>query len=184
MVFNNGCNHRTCTFHSEHTASVRSPSMSQTNTSKHSQRSSHNPYRNCDDKTSVNPFLDDKEADTQVDQAQLSPMFVDYLRKKTASPDIDLEKTNVISDISDKYRGIKITHSISPDDGKTTDCDRRHTFDTFVDQRRISDNAGQSKRVGHGWQIARALKRVLSSKDRDTRKARQHEAALPQGLAT
>lgn len=160
--------------------------MTQSNTRKHSQRSSHNPYGNHDDKTPVNPFLDDndnKETHIQDDQAQLSPMFVDYLRKKTATPGIDLEKTTVTSDISDNYREIKVAHTVSPVDGKTMGCDREHTFDTFVDQRRISGNAGQSKRVGHGWQIARALKRVLSSKGRDTRKARQHEAALPQGLA-
>ncbi|KAF9698558.1 hypothetical protein EKO04_003456 [Ascochyta lentis] len=155
--------------------------MMQTHSSK---RSSHNPYRDYDDKIPANPFLDEKEKalSTEDDQTQLSPMFVDYLRKKTAAPASDLEKIS-LNNTNDKYNGIKIAHTISPIDGKTVTCDREHTFDTFVDQRKVSSDAGQSKRVGHGWQVARALKRVLSSKGRGARKARRHDEALPQGLA-
>ncbi|KAF1350455.1 hypothetical protein EJ07DRAFT_184173 [Lizonia empirigonia] len=162
---------------------MRSPMMMKTQASK---RSSHNPYLNHDDdKPSANPFLDEKEKalSTKDDQSQLSPMFIDYLRKKTAA--VDLEKIDTASDTNDKYRGAKIAQTISPIDGKTIGCDRLHTFDTFIDQRRISGDAGQDKRVGHGWQVARALRRVLSSKGRGTKKARKHDDALPvpQGLA-
>ncbi|KZM21457.1 uncharacterized protein EKO05_0006264 [Ascochyta rabiei] len=158
--------------------------MMQTRPSKRSQRSSHNPYRDYDDKIPANPFLDEKEKalSKEDDQSPLSPMFIDYLRKKTAAPSSDLEKIDT-ANISDKYHGIKIAHTISPVDGKTLGCDREHTFDTFVDQRKVSSDAGQTKRVGHGWQVARAMKRVLSSKGRDTRRARRQEEALPQGLA-
>ncbi|KAJ4310566.1 hypothetical protein N0V94_008384 [Neodidymelliopsis sp. IMI 364377] len=150
-----------------------------TQTSKRSQRGSHNPYRDHDDNTHTNPFADEKHSDSD-DQTQLSPMFVDYLRKKTAAT--DLEKINTQLDTNDRYRGTKIAHTVSPVDGKTMGCDRFHTFDAFVDQRRLSDDAGNEKRVGHGWQLARALKRVMSSKGRGTNKSR-HANALPQGLA-
>jgi hypothetical protein len=155
-----------------------------TQTSKRNQRNSHYggpTHYEHDTKAPTNPFDDeDKKSIDSDDHTQLSPMFIDYLRKKTTAP--DLEKINPKCDISDKYSGLKVTHKISPVDGKTLGCDRSHTFDTFVDQRRISGDAGQQKRVGHGWQVARTLKRVLSSKGRATRKAR-HTSALPQGLA-
>ncbi|KAJ4332333.1 hypothetical protein N0V95_009685 [Ascochyta clinopodiicola] len=150
-------------------------------TTRSSKRSSHNPYRDYDDKMPANPFLDEKEKALS-NEDELSPMFTDYLRKKTANPSSDLEKIDT-ANINDKYHGIKIAHTISPVDGKTLGCDREHTFDTFVDQRKVSSDAGQSKRVGHGWQVARALKRVLSSKGRGTRRARRQDEALPQGLA-
>ncbi|KAF2624115.1 hypothetical protein BU25DRAFT_413687 [Macroventuria anomochaeta] len=159
--------------------------MTQTHTSQRSQRSSHNPYRDYDDKLpATNPFLDekaldDKERRTSHDQTQLSPMFIDYLRAKTGAP-VDLEKIN--TDIKDKNRGTKIAQTISPIDGKTVGCDRTHTFETFLDQRRISSDAGREKKVGHGWQVARALKRVLSSKGRGTRKTR-HDDARPVRVA-
>lgn len=135
------------------------------------------------DNAPTNPFADQKEKRDSTDsdkQAQLSPMFIDYLRKKTGAP--DLEKIDTQSNVNDKYRGVKIAQNISPVDGKTTGCNRSHTFDAFVDQRRLSGDAGEERRVGHGWQVARALKRVLSSKGRGVRKAR-HASALPQGLA-
>lgn len=157
--------------------------MMQTHTSQRSQRSSHNPYRNFDDKMPTNPFLDEKLLDetkhhSSDNQTQLSPMFIDYLRAKTGAP-VDLEKI----DTSDKYRGVKIAQTISPVDGKTVGCDREHTFESFVDQRRISGDAGREKKIGHGWQVARALKRVMSSKARGSRKARPHDDALPVRLA-
>jgi hypothetical protein len=169
------------------TASTRSPSkMQQTQVNKRSQRSSHNPYRDYDDKLpATNPFLDekvidDKEHRTSHDQSQLSPMFIDYLRAKTGAP-VDLKKIRTdVNNNNDKYR----RYTISPLDGKTEGCDRTLTFDTFVDQRRISGDAGREKKVGHGWQVARALKRVMSSKGRGTKKARPFDDALPVNLAT
>ena len=153
--------------------------------SKRSQRSSHNPYRDYDDKLpATNPFLDektldDKEDGTSHDQSQLSPMFIDYLRAKTGAP-IDLEKIRTDVDTkNDKYR----RYTISPIDGKTEGCDRTLTFDTFVEQRRISGDAGCEKKVGHGWQVARAFKRVLSTKGRGPKKARPFDDALPVKLA-
>lgn len=157
--------------------------MTQTHTSKRSQRSSHNPYRDHDDKLpATNPFLDEKfvdekESRTSHDQTQLSPMFIDCLRAKTGAP-VDLEKINTDTNANDEYR----RYTISPLDGKTEGCNRTHTFETFLDQRRISGDAGREKKVGHGWQVARALKRVLSSKRRGTKKAR-HDDALPVRLA-
>ena len=172
------------TLHHQRTANIPSPTMMKTHTSKRSQRSSHNPYRDYNDEMpTTNPFLVEKEEalSTKDDQTQLSPMFINYLRKKTAP--IDLEKINTASDVNDNFRGAKSEQAISPVDGKTMGCDRLHTFDTFVDQRRISGDAGQDKRVGHGWQVGRALRRVLSSKGRGTKKARRHDEALPQRLA-
>ncbi|KAF3048038.1 hypothetical protein E8E12_008045 [Didymella heteroderae] len=148
-----------------------------------SKRSSRNPYRDYDDKLPpTNPFLDDKveedkETRTSHDQTQLSPMFVDHLRAKTGAP-IDLEKINTDTKISDKYK----RYTLSPIDGKTEGCNRTHTFDTFVDARKVSGDAGQTKKVGHGWQVARALKRVMSTKGRGSRKTRYDEA-LPVRLA-
>lgn len=149
-----------------------------------SKRSSRNPYRDYDDKLPpTNPFLDekveeDKEIRTSHDQTQLSPMFVDYLRAKTGAP-VDLEKINTdTTKINDKYK----RYTLSPIDGKTEGCDRTHTFDTFVDARKVSGDAGREKKVGHSWQVARALKRVMSTKGRGSRKAR-HDDALPVRLA-
>ncbi|KAF3040424.1 hypothetical protein E8E11_005839 [Didymella keratinophila] len=148
-----------------------------------SKRSSHNPYRNHGDKLpTTNPFLDnmveeEKEIRTSHDQTQLSPMFVDYLRAKTGVP-VDLEKIDTDTKVNDKYK----RYTLSPIDGKTEGCDRMHTFDTFVDARKVSGDAGQTKKVGHGWQVARALKRVMSTKGRGSRKAR-HDDALPVKLA-
>lgn len=156
----------------------------QTHASKRSQRSSRNPYRDYNDETPVtNPFLDEKEKvlSTKDDQTELSPMFINHLRKKTAAS--NLEKINTTSDVNDKYRSAKIAQTISPVDGKTMGCDRMHTFDAFVDKRRLSGDAGHEQRVSHGRQVGRALRRMLSSKGRGTRKARRHDEALPQGLA-
>ena len=156
--------------------------MMQTHVSVRSQRSSHNPYRDYDDKLpTTNPFLDtemsQEEPRTSRDQTQLSPMFINYLRAKTGAP-VDLEKINADTDTSDQY----CRYTISPTDGKTEGCDRAHTFEAFLEQPKISGDAGREKKVGHGWQVARALKRVLSSKGRATRKTR-HDDALPVRLA-
>ncbi|KAJ8108413.1 hypothetical protein OPT61_g8188 [Boeremia exigua] len=148
-----------------------------------SRRSSHNPYRDYDDKLpAVNPFVDkqvlvEEEPRTSHDSTQLSPMFVDYLRAKTGGP-VELKNINTNTPIDNKSR----RHTLSPIDGKTEGCDRAHTFDAFLDQRRISGDAGREKKVGHGWQVARALKRVLSTKGRGTRKPR-HDDAPPVRLA-
>lgn len=155
----------------------RSPSMStmQTRASSGSQRSSHNPYRQYDNKSpTTNPFLDreiTEEPRTSDDQDQLSPMFVDYLRAKTGSP-VQLDRST-----SRKYTDEYRRYTISPVDGKTQGCDRSRTFDAFVAQPQISSDAGQTKKVGHGWQVARALKRVMgSTKGRGARKASHDEA--------
>lgn len=164
-------------------ASTHSSSMMQSHTSVRSQRSSHNPYRDFDDKLpATNPFLDkdspsEEEPRSSNDGSQLSPMFVDYLRAKTGAP-VDLEKINTDTKINDKYR----RYTLSPVDGKTEGCDRTHTFDTFLDNRRVSGDAGREKKVGHGWQVARGLKRVFSSKERGTKKSR-HDDAPPVRLA-
>ncbi|KAF1924726.1 uncharacterized protein M421DRAFT_424612 [Didymella exigua CBS 183.55] len=148
-----------------------------------SKRSSRNPYRDYDDKIPpTNPFLDgrieeDMEHRASPDQTQLSPMFVDYLRAKTAAP-VDLERINTNTKVNDKYK----RYTLSPIDGKTERCDRTHTFDTFVDARKVSGDAGQTKKVGHSWQVARALKRVMSTKGRGSRKNR-HDDALPVRMA-
>lgn len=148
-----------------------------------SKRSSRNPYRDYDDKLPLaNPFLDgkveeEKEVRTSYDQTQLSPMFVDYLRAKTAAP-VDLEKINTDTKINDKHK----RYTLSPIDGKTEGCNRTHTFDTFVDARKVSGDAGQTQKVGHSWRVGRALKRVISTKTRSSRKA-SHDDALPVRLA-
>ena len=156
-------------------------STMQTGASSGSQRSSHNPYRQYDNKSpTTNPFLDGgitEEPRTSDDQDQLSPMFVDYLRAKTGSP-VQLDRSN-----SRKYTDEFRRYTISPVDGKTQGCDRTHTFDGFISERKISGDAGQTKKVGHGWQVARALKRVMgSTKGRDARKA-SHDEAPPVRLA-
>ncbi len=156
--------------------------MMQTHSSQRSQRSSHNPYRDYDDKLPMtNPFLDkqvlnEEEPRASDDQTQLSPMFIDYLRAKTGVPELEKIKTDTSAD--NDYRRL----TISPIDGKTEGCDRTHTFEAFLDQRRISGDGGREKKVGHGWQVARALKRVLSTKGRGTSKARRDDA-LPVRLA-
>lgn len=128
-------------------------------------RSSRNPYRDHEDKLpSTDPFLDDKvgegkEFRTSHDQTQHSPMFVDYPHTKTGIL-VDLEKTSTDTYVSDNYR----QYTPSPIDGKTEDCDRTLTFDTFVDAHKVSADAGQPKKVGHGWQVARALKRIMNTK--------------------
>ena len=95
--------------------------MQQIQVNKRSQRSSHNPYRDYDDKLpATNPFLDekiidDKEHRISQDQSQLSPMFINYLRAKTGAP-VDLEKIRTdVNNTNDKYR----RYTISPMDGKT-----------------------------------------------------------------
>lgn len=148
-----------------------------------SKRSSRNPYRDYDEKLpSTNPFLDenleeDKEIRNSHDPTQLSPMFVDYLRAKTGAP-LNLAKIDTDIKADDKYK----RYTLSPVDGKTEGCDRTHTFDAFVDARKVSGDAGSEKKVGHGWQVARALKRAMSTKGRGARKAR-HDDALPVRLA-
>lgn len=164
-------------------ASTQSTSMMQSHTSVRSQRSSHNPYRDYDDKLpATNPFLDketpsEEEPRSSHDQDQLSPMFMNYLRAKTGAP-VDLEKINTDTKVNDKYR----RYTLSPIDGKTEGCDRTHTFDAFLDRRRVSGDAGREKKVGHGWQVARGLKRVFSSKGRGSTKA-SHDDAPPVRLA-
>jgi len=164
-------------------ASTQSTSMMQSHTSVRSQRSSHNPYRDYDDKLpATNPFLDkeapsEEEPRSSHDQDQLSRMFMNYLRAKTGAP-VDLEKINTDTKVNDKYR----RYTLSPIDGKTEGCDRTHTFDAFLDRRRVSGDAGREKKVGHGWQVARGLKRVFSSKGRGPTKA-SHDDAPPVRLA-
>lgn len=98
-------------------------------------------------------------------------MFVDYLRAKTGSP-IDIERANSSAKVMDQQR----RYTISPVDGKTHGCDRSHTFDAFLAQPKISSDAGREKKVGHGWQVARALKRVMSTKPRGTGNPRKNDA--------
>lgn len=148
--------------------------MLQTHASVRSQRSSHNPYRDYGDKLpSTNPFLDretleeePRTSDDQSDQSQLSPMFIDYLRAKTGAP-VDLERINTDTKTANQYR----RYTISPVDGKTEGCNRTHTFEAILDQSKISSDAGREKKVGHGWQVARAFKRVMSTKGRGSRKS-------------
>jgi hypothetical protein len=52
------------------------------------------------------------------------------------------------------------TQALQTPDGKTDDCDRAHTFDTFVDGKQMP-REDCPERMGRGKRIWRALKRAL-----------------------
>jgi hypothetical protein len=140
-------------------------------------------------------------------ESQLSPRFLDYLREKTtmdadvheipqasnaSTPDHTFDYRQSAFDgfpmtvdtagASEENRGIKVAHIISPIDGKTEGCDRHHTFDAFVSQQQIRSELESEKRVGHGWQVFRALKKVVGSSKKSRRKS-QHVGVHAQQLA-
>lgn len=141
-------------------------------------------------------------------ESQLSPRFLDYLREKTTM-DADVHEIPQTSSAStpdhtfnyrqsafDGYpltvetggasqdiRGIRASSIISPIDGKTEGCDRAHTFDAFVSQQQIRSELESEKRVGHGWQVFRALKKVVGS-SKKSRVKPKHVSVHAQQLTT
>jgi hypothetical protein len=151
-------------------------------------------------------------SDETCPESQLSPRFLDYLREKTTMNEDVHEITDTtntrsnpdhtfdtiayrhqlaneasanakIPNTSDKFRGIKIAHTISPVDGKTNGCDRRHTFDNFVNQQQIRNELEPEKRVGHGWQVLRALKKAVRAPKKSRTKP-SHGGAQAQQFST
>jgi hypothetical protein len=162
-----------------------------------------------DSSTPVNPFQsrDSMDSDDMSPESQLSPRFLDYLRAKTAmnediheipetpsagSPDhtFDYRQSTIdqfpiaveTARAPSRTPGSKASHTVSPVDGKTEDCNRRHTFDAFVNQQQIRSEIEPEKRVGHGWQVFRALKKVAGS--RKSRMKPKHVGVQAQQIAT
>lgn len=64
---------------------------------------------------------------------------------------------------NEETRGQRYVNDMGFDDGKTKECNRNHTFETFVHHSRLGQDE-PAKLVGHGWEVWRALKRVKQVK--------------------
>lgn len=64
---------------------------------------------------------------------------------------------------NDKFRGVPVSTTIDPHDGKTKTCDRDHTFDAFLPQDKMPEE-DKTKRMGHTWEVVRAVKRLRKLK--------------------
>jgi hypothetical protein len=60
---------------------------------------------------------------------------------------------------NDAFRSSKARLNIDASDGKTKTCDRAHTFDSFVPDAQLSEGQEKQKKMGHTWEVVRALKR-------------------------
>ncbi|KAF2190591.1 hypothetical protein K469DRAFT_697836 [Zopfia rhizophila CBS 207.26] len=82
-------------------------------------------------------------------QHRLSPMFdISYTKPKRPS-----------AKPADKFHGTKVQRDIDPADGKTKGCNRDLTFDDFVPQRHLGE-AKPQKRMGHTWDVVRAIMKL------------------------
>lgn len=86
-----------------------------------------------------------------------SPGFFKRKAKSTVSEDSKYEEPAENS--SNEIRSGNVTNNIGFDDGKTKECNRSHTFETFIHSSRLG-NDEPAKRIGHGWEVWRALQRV------------------------
>ncbi|KAF2273315.1 uncharacterized protein EI97DRAFT_461197 [Westerdykella ornata] len=50
--------------------------------------------------------------------------------------------------------------SIDPVDGKTKQCNRSLTFDSFLDERHLGEDKAE-KRIGHTWELWRGVSKAL-----------------------
>ena len=64
---------------------------------------------------------------------------------------------------NERWRGVSVNKDIDPHDGKTTSCDRDHTFDMFLPQDKMPEK-DKAKRMGHTWEVVRAVKRLRKLK--------------------
>lgn len=64
---------------------------------------------------------------------------------------------------NEHWRGVGVSKTIDPHDGKTKTCDRDHTFDMFLPQEKMPEK-DKAKRMGHTWEVVRAVKRLRKFK--------------------
>lgn len=74
-----------------------------------------------------------------------------------------MSSTTTFTYRQDKYRGVIVDHDIDPRDGKTKECDRNHTFDTFLPHEQMP-HKDEAKRMGHTWEVVRAVQRMRKLK--------------------
>ncbi|KAF2267323.1 hypothetical protein CC78DRAFT_87546 [Lojkania enalia] len=85
----------------------------------------------------------------------------------------------------DRFRSTKVYDQISPIDGKTNDCDRGRTFDSFLPSYNLGDPSEPQKRVGHTWEVIRAVGRLKKPIKKVSRKVatRRSDKDEKRGLA-
>lgn len=80
--------------------------------------------------------------------------MLEFLRKRRRTPRASVD--------TDTQNALKDKHRIDPRDGKTKACDRARTFDSFVEGDQLG-TAKQQKKMGHSWDVVRALQKVKAA---------------------